>query len=493
MSDGTGLRSIAVFGGGVTALAAAIAFARALPRSTVTLVTMPIEAAAFADTMPTAWHAVLPILERLGIDDRTMIATGSAIPSLAWRFDDWSLDGRSWSTVNGPPIPVPGPGALHQRWLDAVRAGTPLPFHALFPSAVLADSRATTVPDGVEHGLAFDQVAFGDTLAVAAHDAGVRITRAAIAEVDRGDDGSIRAIYLTDGRRMTADLFIDATGPNARLAIENGWAVAGRTEEVRVEWTGALPCDRLLLHRMPDPATSPIDAYGKINAGWSVRWSDPRGLVHAVGYLAATTDKAHVLRLTAAEDHETHPIVFEPGRRRRGWTNNILTLGDASVQPGPLGRGGFTLALAQLDLALDLLPNRSMEPLLIAEYNRRAAACADRMRDFLAAFYWTMPDRDGVQPAPDRDGLPPALIGTLAQFAQRGTLPHHDDEIVSADAWRAVLLGQGIRPRRRDPVAAAVDPVETRASLEAAAVALRTAVDRLPTAAASNARLAVRR
>ena len=493
MSDGTGLRSIAVFGGGVTALGAAIAFARALPRSTVTLVAMPIEAAAFADTMPTAWHAVLPILDRLGIDDQTMIATGNAIPLLAWRFDDWSLDGRSWSTVNGPPIPVPGPGALHQRWLDAVRAGTPLPFHALFPSAVLADSRATTVPDGVEHGLAFDQVAFGTALAVAARDAGVRMTRSAIAEVDRGDDGSIRSIDLIDGRRMTADLFIDATGPGARLAIRNGRAVTGRAKEARVEWIGALPCDRLLLHRTPGPAASLIDAYGSTDAGWSVRWSDPRGLVRAVGYRAATTNEAHVLRQSAAEDPGYPPIVFEPGRSGRGWTNNVLALGDASVQPGPLGRGGFTLALAQLDLALDLLPDRKMEPLLIAEYNRRAAACADRMCDFLAAFYWTLPDRDGVRSALDSGGPPPALVATLAQFAQRGTLPHHDDESVSADAWRAVLLGQGMRPRRRDPVAAAVDPLETRASLEAAAAALRKAVDRLPTAAASNARLAVRR
>jgi len=487
MSDGTGLRSIAVFGGGVTALAAAIAFARALPRSTVTLVAMPIEAAAFADIMPTAWHAVLPILDRLGIDDRTMIATGSAIPSLAWRFDAWSLDGRSWSTVNGPPIPVPCPGPLHQRWLDAVRVGTSLPFHALFPSAVLADSRATTIPAEVEHGLVFDPVSFGNTLAVAARDVGVRMTRAAIAEVDRDDDGSIRSIGLTDGRRMTADLFIDATGPYAGLAIKNGG-----DEEGRIDWIGALPCDRLLLDRRPGTTTSLIDAYSKTDAGWSARWSDPRGLVHAVGYRAATTDEAHVLRRSPAADPENPPIVLEPGRRRRGWTNNVLALGDASVQPGPLGRGSFTLALAQLDLALDLLPDRTMEPLLIAEYNRRAAACADRMRDFLASFYWTMTGRYGVRPTVENDGPPTTLVATLAQFAQHGTLPHHDDESVNADAWRAVLLGQGIRPRRRDPVAAAVDPVKTRASLEAAAEALRTAVDRLR-AAASNGRLAVRR
>lgn len=344
------------------------------------------------------------------------------------------------------------------------------------------------IPAEVEHGLVFDPILFGETLAVAARDVGVRITRAAIAEVDRGDDGSIRSIDLTDGRRMTADLFIDATGPDARLAIKNGG-----DEEGRVDWIGALACDRLLLDRRPGTTTSLIDAYSKTDAGWSARWSDPRGLVRAVGYCAATTDEAHVLRQSAAEDPGNPPIVFKPGRSRRGWTNNVLALGDASVQPGPLGRGGFTLALAQLDLALDLLPDRTMEPLLIAEYNRRAAARADRMCDFLSAFYWTMASRDGVRPALDLDGPPPALIATLAQFAQRGTLPHRDDESVSADAWRAVLLGQGIRPRRRDPVAAAVDPVETRASLEAAAGALRTAVDRLPASAASNARLAVRR
>ena len=115
------------------------------------------------------------------------------------------------------------------------------------------------------------------------------------------------------------------------------------------------------------------------------------------------------------------------------------------------------------------------------------------MCDFLAAFYWTRADRDRVWPIlADRDP-PSTLAATLAQFAQRGTLPHHDDESVAADAWRAVLLGQGIRPRRRDPVAMAADPVDTRAALETAASGLQAAVDRLPAAASQPARRAVRR
>ncbi|MEJ8630143.1 tryptophan 7-halogenase [Sphingomonas sp. I4] len=125
------------------------------------------------------------------------------------------------------------------------------------------------------------------------------------------------------------------------------------------------------------------------------------------------------------------------------------------MQPGPLGLTGFTLALAGLSLALDLLPVGGDTALLVAEYNRRIGQRADRMRDFLAAHQIALVYRADA-------AIPTSLATTLAQFMRRGTLPPVDEDLVERDAWIAVLIGQGLRPQRPDPIALGLSRDEAR-------------------------------
>jgi tryptophan halogenase len=48
---------------------------------------------------------------------------------------------------------------------------------------------------------------------------------------------------------------------------------------------------------------------------------------------------------------------------------------------------------------------------------------------------------------------PRSLEHTLSLFKERGRLPYYQEETFSRDSWLTVLLGQGIRPRRIDPLA----------------------------------------
>lgn len=221
--------------------------------------------------------------------------------------------------------------------------------------------------------------------------------------------------------------FVEAV-PDADLTIDAGGRRAGEWED----WQGALPCERVGF--TPSANEAPYDAYRATAQGWTAHWPG--------------------VTVTAGQG-----IAIAPGRRTTPFHGRTLAIGDAAVQPGPLGRAGFTLALGQLALLLELMPARDPEPLLQAEYNRRVALQADRMRDFLALHYHV----GGRTQGPFWHRLrnlprPASLDRLLAQFARRGHIVHADEELVHRDAWVAVLLGQGVVPERPDPVALSVPP-----------------------------------
>lgn len=465
------LRSIAVFGGGVVALSAAAAFARALPWAGVTLVVTPLDAAAFADNLPTLWPSSAAVLARIGLDEAALVTAGATNHRLAQRFTGWSRDGSPWLAAEGEPIGVAGRGALHHRWLAASAAGLALPFHALFPAAALAEAERLGLPmpavlERADHALRLDPAWLTRALAQQLAQAKGRAGSGTIRAVERRADGGIAAVALADGRRIEADLFVDASGPAALLADPAA---------ARIDWSATLPADRLLVTADAGASASLLDAYETVDHGWSAHWSMPRGGVRALAFADGVTSEARARRALGTGRDTAALVASVPGRAEIAWTGNRLALGEAAVQVGPLGLAGFSLALAQLDLALDLLPGRDMEPLLLAEYNRRAALRADRVRDYLAAHYLLGGRTRGPfwQALRDRE-LPDGLAATVAQFAQLAHLPHHEEESVNHDGWRMVLIGQGLRPRRPDPVAMGEDPA-------AAAVALRTAHGRLTT------------
>ncbi|KTT73054.1 tryptophan 7-halogenase [Sphingomonas endophytica] len=418
---------IAIVGGGPVALAAATAFAQALRGVAVTLVPTPVPEAALADRWPLALPSAHAMLARLGCPPDLLLARGVAVPRAASRFLDWSIDGAPW-LVADEPVPGAGTAALHQLWL---RAGTPIPFHALHPASVAAE--AGGVAAGAEVALHLEAARLSRALASLARQGGVVVAAAPLLDVLRAD-GEVAAVKLADGGRVTADLFVDATGPARLLATAAGFE----------EWRDSVPCDRVTIETIACTGAL-LDSYRATDTGWVADWPGAR--------------------VTAGPDGG---VAITPGRLAEAIRGNVLALGEAAVQPGPLGRAGFTLALAQIALALELLPTGHDTPLLAGEYNRRAGQRADRMRDFLAAHY-----HGGGRRGPG--AVPPSLVPILEQFRRRGSVPAADEDCVERDAWIAVLLGQGLRPERADPIALGIPPDVARRDILDRATRLRTA------------------
>jgi len=404
----------------------------------------------------------MALLATLGVSEGALVAAGAATHRVGTRFA-WGAapfaiaEGDGWGMIAG--------AALHQLWWAHGGDGA---FDALVPGAVLAlaDRFVHPVEDArsplsrIDYALRLDAERALPVFAAAARAARVRAIAAARIEVLRAGDAIAIA---AGGERIDADLFVDASGPAAVLAAaDTRW----------IDWSATLPVDRLLLGTAP-PRPSPADGYEAIATGWTARWPLATRTLTGMGYAAAVTGDARA-RKAVAGDMER--IVVRPGRQAAAFVGNVVALGDAAASVGPLGWPGLPLALAQLKVVLELMPARDDEPLLRAEYERRAGLLADRAHAYAAAFY-LVGARRGPFWHPLRTATPPReLADALAQFGRRGTLPPLEEQHIARAAWQQALIGLGVRPERHDPVALSVP----RASAIAGLAQLRAAIAALP-------------
>lgn len=456
------IRTIAVAGGGIVGLSAAIAFARALPGTEVTVVETPRDPAALADRLPTTWPGVAAFHARLGIEEIDLVRAGVATHHLGMIFEGWSAGGEQWVHAfgnYGKPV-----GAIHfdQVWCRAREQGEALPYDRYSVGAALAGAskfvHPARHPDSLgsrfQFGLRLDPERYRDLLEQQATACGAEVLRSDIGKVERKERG-IAALQLTDGRRVEADLFVDCTGPSARLL--------GALDDSFEDWAKWMPFDRLAFDEKPSrhvPATAGI--VRAIGDGWSAEWPL----------------RDRTLRAEVRIGGEGTPIAR--GRRLRPWVENVLALGDAATALDPLNGMNLDAAQQAILLALELLPGREFDPLETQEYNRRAEQLTRRMRDFLALHYLRSGRTSGVWADFSGCEPPDSLARTLDQYVHRARLPFHEEESVSRDSWTAALLGMGVIPAHADPQALGVPLDKAVPAMRRLAHEIQETVSRLP-------------
>jgi tryptophan halogenase len=264
--------------------------------------------------------------------------------------------------------------------------------------------------------------------------------------------GAISAIALADGRTFEADLFIDATGPEALLIGD----VMGAPFE---DWSRWLPCDRLLAasaDRLSSiPAFAQVSAF---HAGWTGIFPlrDRTALVAA--YRADEVSDAEMLEIMGVLSGlscrgEAVADSFRPGARSTPWVGNCVAIGEAAVALDPLDAlqlHPIHLGVSQL---IELFPVRRTAMDEAGEYNRAMASAAARMRDFQIAHFklngrfdeplW---DRAREMQAPD------ALAHKLDLFQARGRVAMYDDETFEEANWTSLFVGAGLIPSSCSPL-----------------------------------------
>jgi tryptophan halogenase len=454
MSD-RAIRSIAILGGGIVGLSAAAAFARALPRLAITMIETPLDPAALADRLPGSTSAIHRFHSSIGVDEQALLRAGAALPRLGLRFENWPVGAETWVHVHGEHGAAAGKIPFHQLWARARREGRADAWHRYSAAGVLAEAGKFVHPQPgtplatFDYALRLEPARYREMLVALAERLGVTRIAGAFGSVERRDDGGVAALLTGDGRRVEADLYVDASGPAAPLAamLSNGFE----------DWSATLPYDRTEIGEAPTSAADPNDTILASAQNWQ--------------YVAPLPGKTLVGRVFASAQDETPAVAIRPGRLAEPWIRNVLALGDAAVALDPLHWPNLHLAQSGIARAIELLPGRDCHPVEIAEYNRRARAEAERMRDFQALHYL----RGG---APIQ--APESLARVLEQFERRGRFLHQDEDSLLEEVWISALLGLEVLPHATDPLATAVPAGAASARMAEMRAGLAQLPGRLP-------------
>jgi tryptophan 7-halogenase len=480
------IKHVVVAGGGIVGWTAAATVRKRLPGLSVTLVATPSPPDALADRMSGTLPSITDFHADVGLAEAHVIAATASGFRLGTQFQGWAEGLPPYFHGYGEHGRQLGPAAFHQIWLK--RAASPgNSFADYSPAAELALAGRFTHPEpdpasplaAFGYGLQLNPGAYRDYIRAYALQLGAAERGGTFRGLRlRPSDGFIESVILDDGSEVGGDLFLDCTGPAALLRTSS--------DDPFDAWNHWLLCDRLLLAEGPAPAeVAPFDTAIAMPSGWRWEAASPGRTAHGLAYSSAhlSDGKAErVLRGATGLSPADPPVRLRPGRRRKPWLRNCVAIGDSAVALEPLEWVNLHLAHSALDRLVSMMPGRDCAPIELKEYNRQSAAEADRVRDFLILHYVTAkrPKQDFWRAAAAVEP-PPSLSHTLELFRERGTFPFYEEETFARDSWLAVLIGQGVRPRRTDPLADSIPPEVADRSMARIRASIASIVPTLPT------------
>lgn len=226
------------------------------------------------------------------------------------------------------------------------------------------------------------------TLEVYAKQAGVEIQDS---ELDRADvaDGQITRLQFKDGSSRTADLFIDASGAEAKL-------IGGALDEPFQPFSSSLPCDRMLIGEWQRKEDEPIHSYTTMETmdhGWAWQVEHElvlrRGYVYSSSYVSDDEAKAEFRAKNPELGDELRRVSFQSGRRARNWVGNVIAVGDASGYAEPLLGTALTQTIHEARWIAESirLTGGSPDAAMKSSFNRVIGVAWDEIRDLLAILY----------------------------------------------------------------------------------------------------------
>lgn len=422
----------------------------------------------------------------LGLDEAILMDGLGATFTLGQRFVGWAAKSKPPFMLGYSSVGVPlERTAFHHHWVRARASGLTAAYEDFAINAVAAkNGRFVTSGSDLqgfaqsEYGYHLPALPYVEVLRDIALKRGVVHVKAHHISPD-GTGEQMRAVVLSDGARVEGDLFIDATGAEARLLSQ----MPGTDFD---SWRHWFPCDRLLTaYAAP---MSPLPAYAQITAfrsGWLGLFPVRDYTALQQVYLSSdlSDDEAFEMAGMVASlpfNPQATVTPFEAGRRAQAWSGNVIALGDAAAVFDPLDSARMPALLTGLSHLISLFP-LDTGCIEAAVYNRVVTQAYERLRDFQCLHYKLNQRRD--QPLWDQlrgTEAPETLDHKLRLFAARGHMPMYDDEAFDESLWIAACIGHGLIPEVYDPMADQVPEPEVIAHFQKALGYLRQQVEALP-------------
>ena len=450
----TRVEQVVVVGADAPAWMAAIAIQRALGATGVRV--RVIEPPSLLQ--PADCYQALPALDgfhdRIGLEDRLVFGMCKALPIAGQRFSNWA--GGAPPFIHGYDLePADARIDFTHFWTKGRQEGLRTEFEGFSLGAMAAKAGRIPVPAKgaplrTALGYHIDARAYSALLRHCAPGCGIESRAGRVADVEIEGE-RIAAVILADGERVEAELFVDASGPQAVLI--------GRMPGAEFEsWREWLPCDRMLVASAkalrPYPAFSQISPFRQ---GWVGLFPlQDRTAVVAVYDSGQISDDEVVgsLPVLAKLPIGGDAVVSDlrQGIRRRGWVGNCVAVGEAAFSLEPLDAVQLHLAHNCITQLMTLFPVETGAFPEAESYDRAIRQVAANLRDFQTAHY-KLNHRFG-EPLWDRcrDATPPeTLRRKLDVFAARGHVPLYDLETFQEPDWASLFIGHGLIPESYDP------------------------------------------
>jgi tryptophan halogenase len=215
----------------------------------------------------------------------------------------------------------------------------------------------------------------------------IPIADGTVQQVETGPRG-VETLVLENGERVTADLFVDASGFRSELL---GRALG----EPYKPYTDALYCDRAVIGgwSRKDEPIKPYTTAETMDAGWAWQiehehWIN-RGYVYSSRFISDDAACAEFLGKNPKVATPPRVVKFRTGRYQRAWVQNVVAIGNASGFVEPLEATAIQVIGTQARVLAGTLEETNFEapPTAVNLYNRFVGEVWDDIRDFLAMHY----------------------------------------------------------------------------------------------------------
>jgi len=415
-----------------------------------------------SDDIPTVGvgEATIPTLlgyhRLLGIDEQEFLKATQGTFKLGIEFIRWGGNDKQYFHSFGSTGKGFWAGDFHHIWLRGQEHGLGSPFseYSLETQAALAGKFTTEGSPKLNYAYHLDAGLYAKFLRGFSESHGVKRIEGKVSSVNVDSrSGAIDSIVLASGDKVSGDLFIDCSGFKGLLieeALHTGYE----------EWSDWLLCDSAVAVQTElSGSFNPLTQSVAHDAGW--QWRIPlqnrmgNGFVYCSKYIDHDAAKELLINnVDGPQINEPRLIPFTPGKRKKGWNKNCVSLGLASGFIEPLESTSIHLIMTGVMRLMVLFPSLLNMDDMAKEYNRQLKAELEDIRDFIILHYCV----GGAGQSPMWDycrkmELPSTLQERLELFKSSGQIFKRQDELFRVDSWLQVIMGQGTMPKEIHPVA----------------------------------------